>query len=393
MVKFDISWERYQTKKGLMWRVRLREGRKKGPSKGGFKTKAEGKAWAVQKELEIVQQQELAEAEAKRTIHTGLYDAYNDYLSWGQPRWRKNTYYGKKAVFVRFLGYLTDHHPDGLEAPLKRITSAFMEEYMYWLAEQDGCSTKTSNRHKREVGAVFNHARRRGVLKGLERVKERDLDNPCRDIEPFAEDEYNRPVPTFETVELYRGEAKGDEADYIELLCNTIQRGISIRRLKWEHVHFAERRVGFRHKKRDGGGYSTVWVHMNKTVHEILKRRFEERETDSPYVFINKYSGERLFRRSSFIKNLFHRIRARLNERLDTEVELVTGHALRHWGARMLDEMGYSEKRIGNLLDHQNEATTRIYLEKMRVDEDLADGLEQIRNEKKRKPNHLKVVK
>lgn len=393
MPRFKLVTQKKQTKRnGVVLRAILKEGRKAHASKQGFKTLREAKTWAAEQETKILQAEEAAHLAAKLETRTTFLKASNDYLSWGEHRWDSNTYVGKKGIYKRLLSFLNKHHPEGVTAALDDIPAALIEKYMYWVAKQPKCSNKTSNRHHREIGAVFNHAIKRGLLVDIERVKQR-IDNPCHDIEKFSEDEYNRPVPTFEVVELYRGEAKGDESDYIEMMCNTLQRGRSIRILQWQHVNFAEKVVGFRHKKRKGGGFRTVWVHMTEAVETILKRRFKDRETDSPFIFVNHFSGNRYQRNSAFIKKLFHRIRERLEKRLDTDIEPITGHALRHWGSRELDRLGISEKRIGNLLDHQKESTTRLYLETMRVDEDVTEALATIRKDGQRKPKHLKVVK
>jgi len=303
--------------------------------------------------------------------------ASNDYLSYGKPRWQKGTFGSKVGIYQRFLEFLHGHHPDGKDAELANIPAPLIEQYMYFASAKEGCSNKTGNRHCREIGAVFNHTIKRGLLDGINRTK-LFIQNPCQDIEPFTEDEYQRPVPTLETMQLYREAAlPGDESDYVELMCNTIQRGRSIRTLKWVNVRLADRMATFEHRKRDGG-ISKVRVHLNETAFKILQRRFSERKTDSPFVFINPLSGNRYQRNASMIKNLFHNIKERIEYEQGKEIDLVTGHALRHFGAHMLDNAKVSEERIGKLLDHQRPSTTKIYLDKMRVDRDIADQLEKI---------------
>ena len=393
MARFMLDTERVKTKKrGTVYRAWLREGRTKLASKQGFATIREAMEWANEKETEILQMRELEALEAEKATRITFLNASNDYLDWGKPRWGQGTYVGKVGIYARFLEFLDLHHPDGIDAELDDVPSPLIERYMYHASAQEGCSNKTGNRHCREIGAVWTHAITRGLMNGIRRTKQY-IDNPARDIKPFTEEEYSRHVPTFETVQLYRGEARpGDESDYIEIMCNTIQRGRSIRTMKWSNVKLAERKAGFTHGKRDGT-ITTVWIHLNDTVYEILKRRFRERETDSPFVFVNPLSGNRYQRNASLIKHLFANIKERLEKRLGIEIEHVTGHALRHWGSHMLDEADVPEERIGKMLDHQRPSTTKIYLDKMRVDEGVANKLEEISRNGPRKPKYLKVVK
>ena len=375
-----------------MYRVFLREGRKRVANKQGFATKREAKAWAAKEGERILAERAKKAVAAEKATRITFYGASNDYLDHGKPRWGKGTYTGKVGIYAEFLGFLSVNHPDGVEADLDNVTAPLIEKYMYAVSTMPGRSNKTGNRHCREIGAVWTHVTKRGLLDGIKRTK-LYIDNPVHDIKPLVEEEYQRHVPTFETVQLYRGEANpGDESDYIEMMCNTIQRGRSIRTLAWQRVKLAERKAGFQHAKKDGT-IRTVWIHLNDTAYEILKRRFRERETDSPFVFVNPLSGNRYQRNASLIKHLFRNIKERLEKRLDMEVELVTGHALRHWGAHMLDDANVSEERIGRMLDHQRPSTTKIYLDKMRVDEGVADALEEISKTGPRKPKYLKVVK
>ncbi|GEM_PF-1553128 len=384
------AFSKYETAKGQRWRVWLKKGRKRLASKQGFTTKKAAKEWANEEETRMTQEWEKANAP---TVTTYL-SASNDYLSWGEPRWDRNTYVYKRGVYRAFLAFLKVNHPDGINAAPEEISSALIERHMYELAVKPKCSSKTSNRHKREIGAVFNHIINRGILTGAERIRQ-NINNPCRDIEPFAENHYVRPVPTFETVELYRAAAQGDESDYIEIMCNTIQRGRSVRCLSWDLIHFADRKAGFVHKKRKGGGGKVVWVYLNDTMLDILKKRFERRGDADQYVFINPETGDRFYRNNRFIKDLFSRLQERIKDEMDIKVEKITGHALRHWGAHELDANGVSQKQIGNMLGHQRETTTSIYLDEMRVDQAPAEKLEQLRRERQveKRQKNIRVVK
>ncbi len=393
MPTFTLDTQQKKTKtKGIVLRTWLREGRKVIATKQGFKLLKDAKKWAAEQETAILQAREQKVLEARMRTRITFLRASNDYLDWGKPRWKKNTYGGKVSIYSRFIAFLHEHHPDGENAELANIPAPLIEKYMYFASAEEGCTDKTGNRHRREIGAVWTHAIKRGLLDGINRTKQH-IDNPVHDIAPFKVEKYARRVPTFETVQLYREEAeRGNESDYIELMCNTIQRGISVRTLTWQNVYLTERKAGFVHSKRDGET-KTVWIYLNDTAHAILKRRFKSRETDSPYVFVNPNSGNRYQRNSSFIKKLFHKIRARLKERLDVDIELVTGHALRHWGAHMLDNADVSRERIGKMLDHQRPETTEIYLDEMRVYEDVAEALDHISKNGPPKSDHLKLVK
>lgn len=383
-------------KKGIVYRVWLREGRAKLASKQGFKRKKDAEQWAERKIEEIKNDRKRESLEKEKATRITFSVASSDYLTWGKPRWKKGTYGGKVGIYAEFIEFLHKHHPDGIDAELDKIPAPFIEQYMYTVSAMDGRSNKTGNRHRREIGAVWTHAITRGLMDGIKRTKQ-FIDNPVKDIKKFKVKKYSRHVPTWETVMLYRGEAlPGDESDYVELMCSTIQRGISIRKLEWVNVHLAERKAVFEHAKRNGDT-AQVWVYLNDTAYEILKRRAENRQTDSPFVFVNTHpysGGGRYQRNCSFIKHLFHRIRERLQERLNKDIELVTGHALRHWGSHMLDKADVSREHIGKMLDHQRPETTEIYLDEMRVYEDVATALDEIgKKGLPKKQDHLKLVK
>lgn len=360
----------YKTKKGERRRAWLKKDRVTVASKAGFKTVRDAKKWGMEKENLLLAQ------EHQPTILITFFDLANDYLTWTRARRRPNTYVCKRGVYIKFFDYLRNEHPLALAAGPQDIDASFIESYMD--VETTRMSTKTANRARRELSAVFNHGiRRRGLL----------IHNPCHRIEKLPETEYVRPVPTDDVVSAYRAAAlPGDESDFIETYCNTLQRGISIRRLAWMDIFLDRRVAGFRVRKRRSGNDELVWVHLNDTMMEILTRRFRERPQDARYVFTNPETGGRYRRRSVFFYELFKNIQSRIERRLSKEAGepvkyiRITGHELRHWGSHCLDDLRISEEQIQNLLGHKDRKTTKVYLGKMRVDEQTTDALERLHN-------------
>ena len=99
---------------------------------------------------------------------------------------------------------------------------------------------------------------------------------------------------------------------------------------------------------------------MNGTLHEILSRRWEKRDKQSPYVFPDPRSGEQASYQRSLMKSLCEK----------AGVKEFGFHAIRHHVASLLNDTGKaSMKQIQRLLRHRRQNTTEVYLHS--IDNDL----------------------
>lgn len=402
-IKYYISAP-YQTKKGDRRRVILKENGKQLETKKGFKTKKEAGQWATRRIGEI-ENERLHSALPKTTPMT-FFAIAKDYLSHKAKSNDTNTLSGKRTVIRRFLAFLHENHPQGALAGASDISTLFIEEYMAFTSDNKNnkskkrgshpWTTKTGNRHKRELSTVFRHAIKKGIVSGDERIR-LDISNPCEGAERLKEKKYRRPVPVTDIVALYVLYAKdGIEKDYLEIMCLTNQRGRMIRRFAWEDVDFDRKQATFWHGKGKGD-FKPVTVSLGKKALSILKRRFLKRKPDDIYVFTNPKNGERYSRNHDPIRFLFHDIRRRIEESdmVQGEVPLVTGHALRHWGFRRLDKAGLSDKDMMMQGGWSKMSTMRTYLDEMRSSDSASDMMESTfeKLEISQPKTNLKIVK
>jgi integrase len=99
---------------------------------------------------------------------------------------------------------------------------------------------------------------------------------------------------------------------------------------------------------------------MPDKLYQTFSRRYEKREKSKPWVFWHRYFDQRKGRwvekpytdRSQIMKYLCKK----------AKVRYFRFHALRHYGASMLDAAGVPIGLIQRILGHENRTTTEIYL-------------------------------
>jgi integrase len=130
-------------------------------------------------------------------------------------------------------------------------------------------------------------------------------------------------------------------------------------RLKWDDINLVEGSVFLYTRKKRGGHLTPRKVPMAKRLYNILCRRYECRDKSKPWVFWHHY---------------FDRIKRRWVDKPYTDrsqimrylckkanVKYFRFHALRHFGASMLDQANVPIGSIQRILGHENRATSEIY--------------------------------
>jgi len=99
---------------------------------------------------------------------------------------------------------------------------------------------------------------------------------------------------------------------------------------------------------------------MAERLYDILSRRYDDRDKRKPWVFWHRYWDQKekgwidkpYTDRSHIMKGLCKK----------AGVKYFRFHALRHFGASMLDQANVPIGSIQRILGHENRTTTEIYL-------------------------------
>lgn len=210
----------------------------------------------------------------------------------------------------------------------------------------------TANKDLRSLRALFNFAMH---------PTRRWLDhNPTQGIEFFPVEKRIKYVPPKEDVLRVILVADSDTQDYLWTIVLTLGRMSEINRLKWDDVNLSKRNVVLYTRKKRGGHLTPRIVHMSDKLYLIMIRRFENRDKLKPWIFWHRYWDKKkegwvdkpYTDRSQIMKNLCKK----------AKVKYFRFHALRHYGASMLDGDNVPIGSIQRILGHENRSTTEIYL-------------------------------
>ena len=102
---------------------------------------------------------------------------------------------------------------------------------------------------------------------------------------------------------------------------------------------------------------------MTRKLHEVLSRRFQERDVKKPWVFWHRYWSRKQGRHVEGP----HDDRKKIMRKLCTnaKVKYFRFHPIRHSGASILDGNNVPLVAIQRILGHENRKTTEIYLHSM----------------------------
>jgi len=111
--------------------------------------------------------------------------------------------------------------------------------------------------------------------------------------------------------------------------------------------------------KKKGGHLTPRKVSMADKLYDLLSRRFENRDKRIPWVFWHRYwdrkKGGWTLGRYKEPKSILRTLCKKAG------VQYFRYHALRHFGASLLDQANVPIGSIQRILGHENRATTEIY--------------------------------
>lgn len=323
--------------------------------KEGFAGRDAALAW------EVAEKKALKEKPAAPPTRTTLKDFANEYLNYSRDHHRHNSYRQKLFVFSLINAFFDKPY-------LQDITKPRITEYLSYQKNEpqpDGRpprGPKAANRDRREINALFNWGMAQGLVDS----------NPCAGIEPFPEDTPPRYVPPLEDIDRVILAAQGQDRDMVVVTHETAGRLGEILRMTWEDVNFEHGVVRLWTRKRKGGSLHADPVPITPGVYEILRRRWKNRDTSTPYVF-HKPDG------SPWSSRHVMRLVPRLCKRAG--VKVFGFHALRHSAAMIIaDSAKGNLRRTQKWLRHKRPTTTDTYLASLDPGvRDVADAFNQAR--------------
>lgn len=262
-----------------------------------------------------------------------------------------------------------------------QITQADVQKF---ILKRSSVSAYTANKDLRYLRATFNFAMKQAP-KWIEH-------NPTDGIKFLPVQKSVKQIPSRADLLKVILAAGPDTQDYLFTIRETMARVSEINRLTWEDVNLEERSVILCTRKKRGGHLTPRKVPMTGKLYEILSRRYRGRDQSKHWVFWQAWwdrNGQRHegpYVRRRFMETLCKR----------AGVSVFQFHALRHFGASMLDHAGVGIGSIQRILGHENRTTTEIYLQSIGEAERRAmDIFEETMNEEKvtHKVTHMKSVK
>jgi integrase len=249
------------------------------------------------------------------------------------------------------------------------ITQQMVQRY---LTQRRRISAFTANKDLRYLRAAFNFGKRKKLI----------LSNPTNGIDFFPVEKKVKYVPSNEDIDKVIAAADPENQDYLWTIRETLARVGEINRLKWEDVNLELRFVILYTRKKQGGHLTPRKIRMTQKLHEVLSRRFENRDPGKPWVFWHRYWSRK---NGCFIEGPYGD-RKKLMKRLCEKagVRYFRFHPLRHAGASTMDAHNVSIAAIQGILGHENRKTTEIYLHSM--DEIESDAMAVF--ERARKKSH-----
>lgn len=250
----------------------------------------------------------------------------------------------------------------GPDIPLDKITIRDIEKFRQHLLDK-GLKPATISHHVAFLKAALNYARKAGYhvpdiyvqavrqspnrLRYLSAEEEKrllDSLNPWRDIQT---------QPSYDLRSPMLNRMLHDQYDFIVTLLDTGARHSEITTLEWSSINFEDRTIRlWRPKVRNQS-----ILYMSERLFQVLKRRYEDRNPEIPYVFHTRDGRPKAYC-STTARKIFNR----------AGLEDCSFHTLRHTLASKLIQNGMNIYEVKEILGHTDIKTTMRYAHLERVD-------------------------
>lgn len=227
------------------------------------------------------------------------------------------------------------------------VSQRQLEEF---ILERSSVSSFTANKEVRYLRSMFNYGKKKHLI----------TVNPLDGIDFLPVEKRVKYVPAIEDIDKVIAQATPDVQDYLWAIRETMARVSEINRLTWDDVDLKTRVVILYTRKKKGGHLTPRRVPMTLKLYGILSRRYQERDTEKPWVFWHRYWSRienawkegQFSERKKFMTTLCRK----------AGVRYFRFHALRHAGASLLEQSNVPIGTIQRILGHENRSTTEIYL-------------------------------
>ena len=227
------------------------------------------------------------------------------------------------------------------------ITIRMVQQY---LLERRKISAYTANKDLRYFRAAINYGLKKKYISK----------NPAEGIDFFPVEKRIKYVPPIEDIDMVIAAAEPDDQDFLWTIRETMARVSEILRLLWEDIDFKQRFVILYTRKKKGGHLTPRKIPMTQKLYDVLRNRYDKRNSDKPWVFWHRYWSRK---HGQFIEGPYgdrKKLMKRLCERVG--VRYFRFHPMRHSGASLMDGNNVPLGAIQRILGHENRKTTEIYL-------------------------------
>lgn len=302
-----------------------------------FKTKVDAKRAEAKKREELKNPPPPAVETPIDTAFSELANRRLDYVK----AYKCNSYYLEHVYLDKRLIKIWN----GLDCA--EITTRMVQDY---LIRRGKDSAFAANRDLRYLRATFNFGIKQSLIKA----------NPTNGLEFMPVERRLKYVPSKEDVAKVLLAAEPDVQDYLVAIMDTMGRMGEINRLTWEDVDFERRVLVLYTRKKKGGHLTPRKVPMTTRLSQMLLKRHKTRDKEKPWVFWQRYWSRKATR---FVDGPYQDRKAIMQILCQRAgVKYFRFHALRHFGASVLDSINVPIGDIQRILGHENRTTTEIYL-------------------------------
>lgn len=321
------------------WKYEFRD-QKERYTQRSFSTKKEAQRAEAQRKEELRNPQPAASVETTQTS--------TDFLTLCNQRLAHVERHNSESHFQDVRGHAKRWVKEWGHLSSDSITSEMIQPY---LDRRKEVSNLVANKEIKLLRALFNF--------GIKKKHVRS--NPASELEFYTMVKHKRRIPPKADVLKVISVADPETQDYLWCMLLTAARVNEINTLVWDDVDFENRTVTLWTRKKKGGHRESRRVPMPQKLFGILKYRFEKRESGIPWVFWHTFWSHEEGRRISGPYQSRKTIMRTLCEKAG--VTYFRFHPFRHFTASTLQDMGVPIGIIKDILGHENQQTTEIYLQ------------------------------
>jgi len=233
------------------------------------------------------------------------------------------------------------------KVPCSQMTRDMIQQHML---ERRQISAFTANKDLRYLRATFRYGIRQGFI----------TNDPTDGLGFFPVEKKAKYVPAATDLDRVIACANPDTKDYLWVIRETMARVGEINRMTWDDVNLDAGYVILYTRKKSGGHLTPRKVPMTRKLHEVLSRRFQNRDASKPWVFWHRYWSRK---KGEHVEGPYDD-RKKIMKKLckDAKVRYFRFHPIRHSGASIMDGNNVPLGAIQRILGHENRRTTEIYL-------------------------------